>query len=339
MMRRETLAVSKGSRKMRLLAAGAIVFLAGSFVFLWPSANAYLSQMHMNDEIATALKDPRGMMSAQDVGNDAPVQDEEGKRPKSNDTTYAYLLAYNEKVRTGSLGVVSDPWAFSTDVEQLLDAGLKERVVGSVSIPCLGVALPIYLGATQGNLAQGSCLVTGTSVPLGQTDSNCVLAAHRGAFAGSPMFRDIEDVRIGDVLTIETPWDTLVYRAVETKVIEPDDVHAVGVQPGRDLVTLLTCHPYGSNSHRYLVVFERVGNAGDAVSKTDFLKVFNPIDLVNRAITPSASPQLVLERWLKVCGMLLMLATFTAGLVMLAVTLARSAVGRRRSRRERARAR
>lgn len=324
---------------MRLLAVGAIVFLAGSFVFLWPSANAYFSQMRMNDEIAAALKEPRGVTPVQDAENDAPVQNEEGKWSKSNDTTYAYLLAYNEKVRTGGLGAVSDPWIFSADAEQLLDAGLKERVVGSVSVPCLGVALPIYLGATQGNLAQGSCLVTGTSVPLGQTDSNCVLAAHRGALAGSPMFRDIEDVRIGDVLTIETPWDTLVYRAVETKVIEPDDVHAVGVQPGRDLVTLLTCHPYGSNSHRYLVVFERVGNAGDAVSEIDFLKVFDPIGLVDRAIAPSDSPQLSLERWLKVCGMLLMLTTLAAGFVMLAVTLARSAADRRRLRRERARTR
>ena len=105
-------------------------------------------------------------------------------------------------------------------------------------------------------MAKGAALLGETSMPLGETNSNTVIAAHRG-WKGIPMFQNIQQIQLGDKIQITTPWDVLIYRVCDLKIISPDDSREIFIQEGRELVTLLTCHPYTHNYQRYLVFAER----------------------------------------------------------------------------------
>ena len=258
----------------------------------------------MSDE-----KDPPA--AAEDDGGDA-------FRPKEGDPTYEALVDYSERVREGTGDKVNDPFAFSGD--ELAAMGLPDGIVGSIDIPAMGVTLPIYLGATEANMELGAAVVAGTSMPVGGESSNCVIAAHRGVWHGVQMFRDIELLEVGDTITITTAWDELTYRVCEIRVIEPDDVDALAVQEGRDLVTLFTCHPYAVSSHRYLVYCERVENDEAQASP-------GAVERVVAAFLPAestGSPALEVERWLRIGGLALLVVV----LVLLVATIVRRVRGR-----------
>ncbi len=227
--------------------------------------------------------------------------DEPEFRSKEGDATYEKLVAYNERVREGEGGKVNDPFAFSDD--SLAELGLPDGIIGSISVPKMGVTIPLYLGATEANMVDGAGIVAGTSMPLGEETSNTVIAAHRGGYFGLPMFRDIEDLEAGDTVTITTPWDKLTYAVREVKVVAPNDTEAVGVQEGRDLVTLLTCHPYGTNQSRMLVFCERVPNE-------EAQEDAGPVAAAVKQILPGNagdSPLLMIENALKLAGLVILL--------------------------------
>ena len=97
-----------------------------------------------------------------------------------------------------------------------------------------------------------------TSLPIGGIDTNCVIAGHRG-YSGASYFRYIEKLSVGDSVTITNLWESLHYRVSEIKIIDPYDVDEILIQEGRELITLLTCHPYASGGRqRYVVYCERV---------------------------------------------------------------------------------
>ena len=321
-------AVASASQAARV-ALWLALFVLGAALFLYPVASGWLAQRQAQDEIAQALAadGSESATAAAQSGDDAPA----AKREKAGDPAYAFLRAYNERVAAGTAGAVNDPWGIGSDEGELADVGLADALVGSVSIPALGVELPLYLGASEAHMSLGATVIAGTSAPLGGAGQHCAIAAHRGPWRGLPMFRDIESVQVGDAVVLDTPWDTLAYRVVEARVIDPSDTAAVQPQPGRDLVSLLTCHPYGSNAQRYLVVCERVPD-GDAVTASppaaSAAGVLRAMTQPFRdALAPTSSPLLAAERWLRVAGLALM-AMVAAG----AVVSASRRAARRRSR-------
>jgi sortase A len=148
-----------------------------------------------------------------------------------------------------------DPFSYSQPSIDLSAYGIEDNCVGFITIPKMNITLPIYLGANDQNMDKGAVHLTETSYPIGGINTNSVIAAHRGAHTA--MFRDINVLEIGDEVIIKNFRETLTYRVVEIKIIAPTDVAELLIQPGRDLVTLLTCHPLGSNSQRYVVYCER----------------------------------------------------------------------------------
>ena len=109
--------------------------------------------------------------------------------------------------------------------------------------------LSLYLGATWQHMADGAAQMTETSLPI---------AGHRG-WNGAAYFLHIPALEIGDTVIITNLWETLTYEVVETKIIAPYDVESIHIQPNRDLITLLTCHPPATGGRqRYLVYCERV---------------------------------------------------------------------------------
>lgn len=143
---------------------------------------------------------------------------------------------------------------------QLSDYGITGEVFGVLSIPALDLEMPVYLGASSQNMALGAAQLGQTSVPVGGKNTNTVIAGHRG-WNGADYFRYITELVPGDRITITNLWETLEYAVVGTRIISPDDVDAIKIQPEKDMITLFTCHPYASGGRqRYLVFCERINN-------------------------------------------------------------------------------
>lgn len=142
-----------------------------------------------------------------------------------------------------------------TRYRSLLDTG--DGVMGTVVIPSISVELPIRHGTGERTLLQGAGHLYGTSLPVGGASTHSVLTGHRGLTAAL-MFTRLDEMRVGDDFYLEVLGKTLGYRVDRITVIEPDDASALRIVPGEDRVTLMTCTPYGVNTHRLLVSGHRV---------------------------------------------------------------------------------
>ena len=124
----------------------------------------------------------------------------------------------------------------------------------------MDLTMPIYLGASDEHLAAGAAVLGQTSVPIGGDSTNAVIAGHRG-WQGADYFRYIDLLQVGDEVTVTNLWEKLTYTVTEISIIQPHEVDKIRIQSDRDLLTLLTCHPYASGGRqRYVVVCERTEN-------------------------------------------------------------------------------
>lgn len=209
---------------------GIILMGIGIFVFLSPDFSAYRQQKNANQEIEAFEK--------------------EKKVPKEKDPLYKEALQYNQKIYEEGQKNLKDVWSYRSSPIELKD---DRSDFGYIKIKKMNVKLPLYLGATLENMRKGAAIMGETSLPLGTKNSNCVIAAHRG-YQGIPYFREIEKLKVGDKIIIQNPWEKLSYRVEKIKIIKPDDSNQIRIQKGKDMVTLLTCHPYRSHGKfRYVV--------------------------------------------------------------------------------------
>ena len=170
---------------------------------------------------------------------------------------YQEMVAYNENLYVTGQQDLVDPFSYQQIDFDLTQFGFDENMIGYLTIPAIDVNLPVYLGANTDNLAKGAVHLTQTSLPVGGENTNSVIAAHRG-FVSAKMFRDIHKLQLDDTVTFSNFRETLSYTVDEIKIISPTDINEVLIQPGRDLLTLITCNPYGHNYERYVVYAERV---------------------------------------------------------------------------------
>ena len=140
-------------------------------------------------------------------------------------------------------------------------------VMGYISIPKLGVELPLYHGISAEVLNIACGHLEGTSLPVGGESTHCVLSAHRG-LPHARLFTDLDKMEVGDTFTITVLDRTLTYQVDQIKVVRPNEIDDVQIVPGEDLCTLLTCTPYGVNSHRLLVRGTRIENAAPVLHVT-----------------------------------------------------------------------
>lgn len=142
--------------------------------------------------------------------------------------------------------------ASSADAEyqSLLDSG--GGVMGTIRIPKISVKLPIYHGTSESALASGAGHLYGSSLPVGGKSTHAVITGHRGLVEAA-MFTRLDEMRVGDYFYIEVMGRTLGYKVDRITVIEPNDTSKLKIVPGEDRVTLMTCTPYGVNTHRLLV--------------------------------------------------------------------------------------
>ena len=140
-------------------------------------------------------------------------------------------------------------------------------IMGYVSIPKLGVELPVYHGISAEVLNIACGHLEGTSLPVGGTNTHCVLSAHRG-LPHAKLFTELDKMELGDTFTITVLDRTVTYQVDQIKVVRPHEIDDVRIIEGADHCTLLTCTPYGINSHRLLVRGTRIENAAPVLYVT-----------------------------------------------------------------------
>lgn len=236
------------------------IFLLGLTIFSIPYAQRIRVQQEMDSSIQ-AFEDQETTVSAQ-----TEILPTEETRAYAE--LWEEMCSYNEKIHDEQQALLSSRAALQKTDFQLRDYGRNDEVFAVLNIPKIKLDMPVYLGATDQNLANGAAYLSQTSLPIGGENTNCVIAGHRG-WNGAYYFRYVPDLRKGDVVTLQNLWGTLSYQVVETKIIAPSDVDAIRIQEGRELLTLLTCHPYASGGkQRFLVICERVYKEDD-YGKTD----------------------------------------------------------------------
>lgn len=137
---------------------------------------------------------------------------------------------------------------------EILNAG--NGIMGSIEIPSININLPIYHGTSDEVLSAGVGHLNESSLPVGGINTRSVLTGHRG-LPNSKLFTRLDELEIGDLFFIRVLNETLAYKVSDIEVIEPEDVSGLEIEAGKDLVSLITCTPYGLNTHRLVVTGER----------------------------------------------------------------------------------
>jgi sortase A len=147
----------------------------------------------------------------------------------------------------------------------------KNGVMGTIVIPKINVEIPIYHGTGEKELQTGVGHMEGTSLPVGGTSSHCVLSAHRG-LPSAKLFTDLDKMKKGDLFFLHILDKTLAYKVEDIFTVKPNETDKLSLVEGKDYVTLLTCTPYGVNTHRLLVRGVRTAYKQNQEQKVSILK-------------------------------------------------------------------
>ena len=236
-----------------------LVFAAGLGIMLYPSLQGAITDHRIIQEAHEFLEMLETIPSKSEAEETEPTEPTDPI--ETEPVLYPELLnamqSYNQQIWEEKQAGLCDPWSYEQPSFTLGDYGLEDEVFGVITIPRLQLEMPIYLGATYKHMADGAAHLSQTSLPIGGENTNCVIAGHRG-WGGASYFRYITELEAGDEVIITNLWGELRYTVVETKIIDPNDVEEILIQQDRELLTLLTCHPYASGGkYRYVVYCER----------------------------------------------------------------------------------
>ena len=220
-------------RKKSLVLA-ALLAVAGICVMLWPMFTGHKLQSDADKAVQNFL--------------------EERQPEQQYPELLADLQAYNQRIYTEKQSGLVDLEACEEPAADLTTYGIEDEIMGVLEIPAMELTMPVYLGASDDHLAAGAAVLGNTSAPIGGNNTNCVIAGHRG-WRGADYFRHIDRLQVGDTVTLTNLWKTLTYTVADIQIIQPHEVEKIKIQPNRDLLTLLTCHPYASGGRQRYVVY------------------------------------------------------------------------------------
>lgn len=239
-----------------------LIFFVGLSLLLYPIISDYWNSFHQSRAIATY---------AEAV---AELDDEDYEK------MWQEAEAYNQK-----LSNQPNRWNLTEEEEEeynrILDIG-GTGIMGYIEIPEIKVSLPIYHGTDEGVLQIAVGHIPGSSLPVGGIGTHSVVSGHRG-LPSARLFTNLDELDEGDVFMIRVLDETLTYEVDKISIVEPDDLTGLGIDPELDLCTLVTCTPYGVNSHRLLVRGHRIANLED-----DSIRVTADAMQVDRLIVASA---------------------------------------------------
>ena len=243
-------------KKIKLILA-ILLFITGFFIFIYPRVTDLLYRNSVDNKIKKFEE-----VINNNIDNNKKKESNNSNKSSDNNTYYDYEGLYKlldsrnkELYQTKQVKFTSKK-SYEYDDINLANYGLNSGIIGFISIPSINITLPIYLGANTTNMRLGAVHLTNTSYPIGGNNTNSVIAAHRG-FYKTGMFRHIDRIKIGDKLYIKNFKETLTYKAVKIDIISSKNINKLTIQDNKDMVTIISCHPYPFNYQRYVVYFER----------------------------------------------------------------------------------
>lgn len=229
---------SKGSTIILIL-----IFLAGVSLLLYPTVSDYWNALHQSRAIAQYAEEAARL--------DTEKQERLWKQAKD----------YNEELRKKANRYVMSE-AERKEYESLLNIA-GTGIIGYIEIPKIHCALPIYHGTDEAVLQIAAGHIAGTSLPAGGAGTHTVISGHRG-LPSAKLFTDLDKMAEGDTFLIRVLDETLTYAVDQILIVLPHEMEALEIEEGADYCTLVTCTPYGVNTHRLLVRGHRIENTPDA---------------------------------------------------------------------------
>lgn len=226
-------------KKMFTICTG-LLFLAALCLTLYPLISNYVNQKYAS-QIHTAYQEVMEQADDSELLKAKELAD-----------------AYNRTLVPGATEAYSQEGlqAASANYDSQLNLA-GNGIMGYVEIPKISVNLPIYHGTENDSLERGIGHLLGSSLPVGGENTHTILSGHSG-MASQKMFTDLEQLTVGDVFYLHVLDETLAYQVVEINTVLPYDTSLLGIVSGEDLCTLVTCTPYGVNTHRLLVRGSRI---------------------------------------------------------------------------------
>ena len=220
-----------------------ILLLIGLSLLLYPTVSDYWNSFHQTRAIATYAENVAALDNASyDAIWDAARQYNRNLCSRSN----SFLLSEEQKA----------------EYESLLDIS-GQGVMGYIEIPEIDVSLPIYHGTEDPVLQVAIGHLEWSSLPVGGESTHCVLSGHRG-LPSAKLFTNLDKLREGDIFLLRILDEVLTYEVDQILIVEPQEVGALQIVEGQDYCTLVTCTPYGINTHRLLVRGHRIDNVEEA---------------------------------------------------------------------------
>lgn len=222
-----------------------LVLIVGISLLLYPTVSDYWNSFHQSRAIASYAD---AVSEVDEVDYEKMWQEAQEYNESLLDKSNRWILTeeerehYNEILNVGGTGIV-----------------------GYVEIPSINVSLPIYHGVDEGILQVAIGHIEGSSLPVGGAGTHCVISGHRG-LPSAKLFTDIDKLVEGDLFMMRVLDETLTYEVDQIRIVEPSELQNLEIEADKDLCTLVTCTPYGINSHRLLVRGHRVENQKDASS-------------------------------------------------------------------------
>lgn len=238
-----------------------LLFLGGAGMVLYPVISSWYMNLHQGQVVADYDEEAAKLSQEQ-------IEEELEKARK-----------YNESL-LGNV-VLTDPFDAealeeqNTDYEDLLNIG-GDGVMGSIEIPGQDIYLPIYHGTSSESLEKGAGHLQNSSLPVGGKGTHAVISGHT-ALPTAEMFNNLSEVKEGDVFYIHVLGQTLAYEVNQIKVVLPEDISDLLIDKNEDYVTLVTCTPYGINSHRLLVRGTRIPYEEAQQKVSEQQKKWNPM--------------------------------------------------------------
>lgn len=220
-----------------------LIFFIGLSLLLYPSVSDYWNSLHQSRAITAYAE----QVARLDDGRYAALWND--------------ALRYNEALpRKADRYTMSDEER--AEYESLLNVS-GNGIIGSIEIPLIGCSLPIYHGTNEAILQTAVGHMEGSSLPVGGAGCHSVLSGHRG-LPSARLFTDLDRLTVGDIFLLRILDETLTYEVDQILIVEPHKLDALEIDPEQDYCTLVTCTPYGINSHRLLVRGHRVENQEEA---------------------------------------------------------------------------
>ncbi|WP_448983600.1 class C sortase [Olsenella uli] len=217
----------------------AFALLVGMGLLVYPSASDWWNSFHQSQAIAGYIRQV------------------ESNPDEENQAIWDAAVAYNQGLDTSD-----GRFVLSSEEKEVYEGMLDVTgtgIMGYVSIPKISVSLPIYHGTDDTVLQIAIGHIPGSSLPVGGEGTHTVISGHRG-LPSARLFTDIDQLAEGDHFVLHVLGRTLTYEIDQILTVPPDDLDALGIEEGQDLCTLVTCTPYGVNTHRLLVRGHRVPN-------------------------------------------------------------------------------